>query len=207
MATSENSTSQLCLPWTSSPDHLPANPSALPEVSAAGTILVTSGRKWLPLLKHSGPVGCLLKIALSFSSWDTTGSPLKWKITATPSKRSCFRLAPWGRRMKGCGPGLSVSGMFPTPQARDYRTGGAERLAQPDRHGCWNLNDWAAAGLLPTPCEQDMKNSTLPQSQRNRDSLPGVLLQAGCPAGGLLNPEFVEWMMDYPAGWTDLGEG
>ena len=73
--------------------------------------------------------------------------------------------------------------------------------------------------MLPTPTAQDAKNSTLPPSQMDRDSLPGHLLrtlptpppvksppagESGTRAGLRLSPQFVEWMMGFPEGWTDL---
>lgn len=58
--------------------------------------------------------------------------------------------------------------------------------------------------MYPTPAAQDAKNSTLPPSQKVRDSVPGALLRDGEPPGGQLNPQWVEWLMGYPDGWTDL---
>ena len=52
---------------------------------------------------------------------------------------------------------------WPTPQARDHRTGQLERYENPDRTK--NLND---------------------------------------QIGGQLNPTWVEWLMGWPLGWTDL---
>ncbi len=52
--------------------------------------------------------------------------------------------------------------------------------------------------LLPTPTTQDAKNNGT-QSQQERNSLP-----LNAVAGGKLNPEWIEWLMGYPVGWTDL---
>jgi hypothetical protein len=56
--------------------------------------------------------------------------------------------------------------------------------------------------MWPTPTAQDAKNSTLPPSQKDRDSIPGELLKSGHV--GQLNPTWVEWLMGFPEGWTDL---
>jgi hypothetical protein len=56
--------------------------------------------------------------------------------------------------------------------------------------------------MWPTPTAQDSKNSTLPPSQSSRDSIPGELLRDG--ESGELNPPFVEWLMGFPIGWTEL---
>jgi site-specific DNA-cytosine methylase len=68
----------------------------------------------------------------------------------------------------------------------------------------------AVRKLIPTPTAQDAKNSTLPPSQRGRDSIPGeVIKRQGLTnaievTGRQLNPEFVEALMGFPIGWTDV---
>jgi hypothetical protein len=53
--------------------------------------------------------------------------------------------------------------------------------------------------LLPTLTAQDAKNNGGP-AQFRRNTLPlNALL------GGPLNPEYAEWLMGFPRGWTDLG--
>lgn len=52
--------------------------------------------------------------------------------------------------------------------------------------------------LLPTLTAQDAKNNGGP-AQFRRNTLPlNALL------GGPLNPEWCEWLMGWPLGWTDL---
>ena len=59
---------------------------------------------------------------------------------------------------------------YPTPMARDYRSGSVKHW---ERHqGTRNLNDYIAL-------------------EKN---------------GGQLNPTWVELLMGYPAGWTDISE-
>ena len=58
---------------------------------------------------------------------------------------------------------------------------------------------------FPTPTVNDSHNCTMPPSQMTRDNLPGDLLRKGeKPNGGHLNPTWVEWLMGWPLGWTDL---
>jgi hypothetical protein len=54
-------------------------------------------------------------------------------------------------------------------------------------------------GLWPTPTTQDAANNGGP-SQASRHSPPLNSL-----VGGPLNPTWVEWLMGFPLGWTDLG--
>lgn len=56
--------------------------------------------------------------------------------------------------------------------------------------------------MIPTPTANDSGNATLPPSQYNRNSLPGQLLRDGYQ--GELNPDWVEWLMGFPPGWTNI---
>ena len=59
-------------------------------------------------------------------------------------------------------------------------------------------------GMLPTPAAQDGKNSTLPPSQSDRDTLPGCVVKNCQPTDGQasqLNPLFVTEMMGFPLDW------
>jgi hypothetical protein len=113
-----------------------------------------------------------------------------------------FRLPPLVRITNGIESGL----LLPTPLTVSVSTGKAEQTYQSDlkRVGnpTWQAVLAVAERKWPTPTAQDAKNSTLPPSQKSRDSLPGALLREGLTGG--LNPEWVEWLMGFPAGWTDL---
>ncbi len=56
--------------------------------------------------------------------------------------------------------------------------------------------------LWRTPTVNDSHNANLPASQINRSSVIGQLMREGM--SGSLNPEWVEWLMGFPTGWTDL---
>jgi len=79
--------------------------------------------------------------------------------------------------------------------------------------------------MWPTPTTNDAQNSTFPVSQINRDSLVGDVMRLFATpnaahaqgtsgggqgrdlrtdVGGQLNPTWVEWLMGFPLGWTDL---
>lgn len=58
----------------------------------------------------------------------------------------------------------------------------------------------AVAAMFPTPTARDFKSPDMnPNSQRfsQKTELPSVI-------GGQLNPTWVEWLMGFPLGWTDL---
>lgn len=88
-----------------------------------------------------------------------------------------------------------------TPMARDGMRSSMklESLAKHwHKHPNSNLAEQVAVQhLLPTPTCQDAKNNGGPAQQlRNTKPLNAV-------AGGALNPEWVEWLMGWPIGWTD----
>lgn len=91
-------------------------------------------------------------------------------------------------------------GFWPTPKASPSGPDFA-RGKRPGSGGD-DLATAVARAFLPTPtASQEAKNSTLPPSQIKRDNLAGYLLRNG--ERGQLNPEWVEWLMGFPAGWTD----
>ena len=69
---------------------------------------------------------------------------------------------------------------------------------------CWAQStpvrriDGIESGLWPTPTAQDAKNNGS-ASQHERNTKP-----LNAEVGGPLNPMFVEWIMGWPLGWTDL---
>jgi hypothetical protein len=102
--------------------------------------------------------------------------------------------------------------LLPTPVARDhFPAHSREYIAKKkaEGHGMANLNDYVAH-FLPTPTTRDYKDSgpnVNYQKAAEKSRLPGaVVVQCSAQNGGgtYLNPSFVEEMMGYPTGWTDL---
>lgn len=89
---------------------------------------------------------------------------------------------------------------FPTPTASDATSGG--------RHGNGSLKLQGAVALFPTPKARDGKDTgTVPPSRQQdpgKDTLGQRVARDG--DGGPLNPTWVEWLMGFPNGWTDLEE-
>lgn len=88
--------------------------------------------------------------------------------------------------------------MMPTPAARDYKDSGNEPAAQKRKSPCLP----AFLKMLPTPkateCERSGK---LSESKRDNPSLWFKVYQA---TGQKLSPLFVEWMMGFPIGHSEL---
>lgn len=118
-------------------------------------------------------------------------------------------LPKWGMTVDGAlyplrllEPTTSETGGFywPTPTAQM-----GEYNQSPNSHKKrLTLVGMARKNMWPTPAAQDVKNATLPPSQKDRDTIPGALLRCGNPSGGQLNPMWIEWLMGYPKGWTEL---
>lgn len=94
---------------------------------------------------------------------------------------------------------VSARAMWPTPKANDGEKRGNFDVTNP-RNGLP-----AAVKRWPTPTVNDAQNSTLPPSQIAPDNIPGALLRDGEESGGQLNPDWVEWLMNWPAAWSSLG--
>jgi len=92
------------------------------------------------------------------------------------------------------GPGAAYPKQkWPTPTKSDS-DGGAGR--SPNCQGGMNLR--TAVQRFPTPTVNDSKNNNPPsQALRNTPPLNVVV-------GGSMNPVWVEWLMGWPLGWTDL---
>ena len=86
--------------------------------------------------------------------------------------------------------------LFPTPTATNTK---AVCLRGADKGKARESRSY-----LPTPTCNDAKNSTLPPSQEKRDGMAGYLMRNGEQSGGQLNPDWVEWLMGWPIGWTAL---
>ena len=102
----------------------------------------------------------------------------------------------WGVKLKDA---VAVSQTWPTPRAQDGPHG-------PARDSFGDKVRW------PTPASRDYRNPHAKDSiafQQRQENPRGVNLveemqrrQEGI--GGQLNPDWVEWLMGWPIGWTDL---
>ena len=97
--------------------------------------------------------------------------------------------------------------IFATPQARDYRTGQASRWEDKKRRSR-NLNDQIA--MYPTPTTgAGVCGGTGNFQQLKKLKEQGVISEderrnMSQGNGGQLNPYWVEWLMGFPPGWTEI---
>ena len=87
--------------------------------------------------------------------------------------------------------------LLPTPRASDADKGGRGDLLTVLRG-----YETRHAGTLPTPTARDWRSTET--NARNARPLNEVLASMSGNIAGHVNPRFLEWMMGYPIGWTEL---
>ena len=93
-------------------------------------------------------------------------------------------------------PGLQMAAMmYPTPTARDCK--GANSMEHLTREGKQNHTGQLANAvkLFPTPMKALETAGEITEEDRWN------MTQGN---GGQLNPDWVEWLMGFPVGWTNL---
>jgi hypothetical protein len=161
------------------------------------------------------------------SEWDTESQMMCWrrsKVLDTPSRRLSFRLAVLMPRTDEI-----ASGLWPTPRAGKTSDESEESWSKRQEAGkvstppltlavkMWATPNAADAvgshgGGQGRSLRTDMYNLThglWPTPRTNVGTGPGVHGQGGLDlqtaAGGTLNPDWVEWLMGFPLGWSDIG--
>jgi hypothetical protein len=169
-----------------------------PGTGTAQKMTAISGHRLVGSWLSAGPVGSLERMLLVTSPWASTTCYLTWKAKATPQGRLLLELAPSMPRT-----GDLASGLWPTPAAWDGQRG----ARKPDGKRGMALSDLTKAHLWPTPAARDYKGANseehLSKARGHHDQLPNAVKMAGHQDGSL-NPPWVEWLMGYPVGWTDL---
>ena len=128
-----------------------------------------------------------------------------WPNWGTMRGGACWEHTTLERRISGTAYGLGQP-MLPTPTATDwsptrgtpYQTkNGTFRLMRKDGKSSRLGLDWHARNW-PTPTAHNAKETASPSEYKL--NTPTLAAQVG----GKLNPPWVEWLMGWPTGWTDL---
>ena len=203
------------------------NHSHKPGSASARKMTATSGRTSARLLHKNDPLGAFSKMFMVMSPWVSTKCYLTWKPMATPQGHLLFRLAVSMPRTEETESGSSPNmrqdvSLFPTPTAQDNAQvrgvgktvgtkrgttlGGFARMWPTPQAADHKNMDTARQPMLssevklwPTPLERDWKHGKISQATADKNSRP-----LSDHVGGSLNPAWVEWLMGYPEGWTDL---
>lgn len=164
-------------------------------------------------------------------SWDATSTEFSetWPRSGLMRSGTAFRLQPLAPRTGGIGSGLlptpnevdlpTAANLWPTPHgmpkpeyARRQGPSGNERLKVTTNNGNGaGMPLTIAVQMWPTPTSSVNSNRTMRRAPSHGVShgkvLGGEVNEAEAEAGrprGQLNPTWVEWLMGFPLGWTDL---
>ena len=172
---------------------IPALPIAGLECGLWPTVLHSEARQGLQI-RRPGSKGTQQSLSTAVRMWPTpVATEVQKDLAAFLAKRSM----PRSKRGGGHGPNLATAvqiSLIPTPTASDYKRG--DRTLHCLRNPRAGMDLVTFIRNFPTPTVQDAHNNGSP-SQLCRNSLPLNAL-----VGGQLNPDWVEWLMGWPIGWT-----
>lgn len=179
-----------------------ASHSVLPGSEQAGKMTAISGLRCLLASGNTGRLGYLEKMLLGTSAWASTMCFLTWKVKATPAGHSIFQLAVSAHRTKD-----NASGLWATPRSCSAMASSITPERAKDRFP--NLEVQVARIMYPTPTASMHKGSS-PASltRRNGRDRSNDRLDHNIQAregSGSLNPDWVEALMGFPPGWTEVG--
>ena len=197
----------------------PVSRSALRDGKKDLPIQGISGRKWQELFPNCTPLGCLGRMLPGLSIWGSTKRYLTWSVRGTLFRHSYIRLAASAHGMSAQEL-LSSRLMFPTPLASDDTNNKRDAMRlnvylsdngifrKVNKNGSkWSLPLSAAVFYL-TPISSDGLRSTLPPSvmikSKKGANLAAQIVQQERPISdrAAINPDWVEWLMGFPLGWT-----
>ena len=202
--TSEPSTQMDLEELTSSAAGSHASRGPLPGSSEAQRMTVTSGRSWLPLLKTYGLNGSLGKMCegLLTSRWASSAAFLTWKASDTKPSHLLFQLAPSAPRTDATGFGL-----WPTPTGQDNAQVRGEGKTVGTKRG---TTLGGAVRMWPTPAAHEARLGYQDRTTGKKGTQKSLTTEVIDDMGGRqattgqLNPTWVEWLMGFPIGHTDL---
>ncbi len=199
----------------------PASRSVLPGSVEARKMTVTSGLSISDLCESCSHDLSLLKMFLESSIWHSTRCYLIWKAKdigtssfPTEGKKSgrlLFQLAPSMPRTDGTGCSLWPTATTQETEHPDAELTDTGRRASKDGNTSHSLGLADAVRMWPTPRDgkttDENEDSWRERNERGEVSTPPLTLavKIGAPEqSGSLNPTWVEWLMGFPLGWTDL---
>jgi len=189
-------------------EDFPASHSVTPGSGEARMMTAISGRKCSESYKRQGQIGLLVRMLLESSAWHSTKCVLTWKQKVTKSSRSLFQLAVSMPRTEETESGLLRGG------GRCGRPQGHQAEGQTTRRNACDHRDIGEQQISwvlfwPTPKANKVHPMITDKNReklvaRNKANLEEVIAGNCNGATGQLNPAWVEWLMGYPMGWTEL---
>ena len=189
---------QDCDQLTLFPEDSPASPFPWLESKREKKMIVTSGRRCSELSESCARAALSVRTYLESSRLPPGRWSRIWSVLAITS--SCLilklRLSEHGTGGQGCSSPESTK-LFPTPKASDSK-GSGPAGSKSAEHDLVRGN-LRGVVLYATPCARDYRTG-----QRERYENPERMNALNDQIGGQLNPTWVEWLMGFPIGWTDL---
>ena len=175
-------------------------------------------------LEKSGLSLSLPKTHLCFALGDLELSSKTWPRWGIMLDGECWELGMSVRHINEteCGSWPTPTTMETLPPKSPEALHKEATVARPGRSRPANLRDcvhpeqmeaWKESQKTwPTPCTRDYKGInaseglTRKDGKSRMDQLPNAVAYGGTqtPQKGQLNPSWVEWLMGWPIGWTDL---
>ena len=187
----------------------PVSPFPRLESKRGKTMIVTSGRKCFELSESCARTALLVRMYLESSRLPPGRWSRIWSVLDITSSCLILRLRLSERGTDDQGYSSPASQMWPTPTVAGCTIASEKRINllaagkttftsnQGVHGGVSNLREHVLArtkGLWPTPCASN--------AQGTHGGENGRSLRTG--GAGQLNPEWVEWLMGFPIGWTGL---
>jgi len=176
----------------------------------------SSGHSLLRLYEQLNRPMLFSRMFLGSSVWHSRLLHLIWRQKDTRSNRLLFQLAPLvhGTDETGCGllpinEDLKKTTLFPTPKATEIDEipeQWRERRKNP-KNKQMGASLTVVAKMFPTPAARDYKGARKPETMKKTGRNPETNSLPDATEGhhmGQLNPDWVEWLMAYPPGWTTL---
>ena len=196
-ATSSQSIQQLCLPMSFSAQGFPVSRSPWLEEGKPNRMKGGSGPKLCESFAY---------LDRAISSWKTFQVCLApeweifsgiWPMAGMTRSGIAYRRLPLVPHISG-----TEFSLWATPSAADVQ--GSQLWPTPcgPNNGGTNGKRKLKAMLWPTPRSSPNENRQTKRTPSQSSGSHGLTLAA--EVGGQLNPPFVEWLMGFPLGWTDL---
>lgn len=212
---------QVCTQSILSQEASPASRFPWLESKRAKKMTVTSGQKCSELSESLRRVGWWVRTFLESCALPLPTLSKVWSVKAITPSSLILKLRLSERRT-----GESASRLWPTATARDYKDGTASSCANVPVNGLLGRAVHIQnTGLWKTPIASDASDRRFYLNSRGEPNLSAQVKLFPTPrvggskgkslsgmkhgdlaahVGGSLNPDWVEWMMGYPIGWTEV---
>lgn len=169
---------------------------------------VISGTKLLGLYgKLDRPMSFAKMFLVSFQwtmAQHLTKYYLTWKVKGIKSNRFLFQLAVKKRGTEESGFGflLTPSTVQPTSSEERRKKRKEYRASVGRKDSPGSLAEQVTGGFLPTPREAMSRGNC--NNDRKKGNIEDWVAKYNSTGKESLNPNWVEWLMNFPVGWTDL---